>query len=291
MANLSARNAHLRMHRNPRPKSSALFAVFAFLTLLATVRLPLNAQRKDFPSRPPGDPAAIERGRALYSVNCTFCHGADTRGGDGGPSLLRAATVLDDQQGELIAPVVKNGRPDRGMPKFAAFTDDQIKDIVAFIHSFTAAGYDASRMKPPSIVVGDAKAGEAFFASTCGSFHSASGDLRGYASRFTDEKVMQQTWMMPGSGGRGATPPKLNVPPTTVTVTLPSGEKVEGVLDRIDDFVVSLIQADGTHRSFRTNGDTPKVDVHDPLQPHKQLLTKFTDTDIHNVTAYLATLK
>jgi mono/diheme cytochrome c family protein len=291
MANLSARDTHLRIHRRPKTQSSALFAVLAFLTLLATFGLPLTAQRKDFPTRPPGDPAAIERGRALYSVNCTFCHGADTRGGDGGPSLLRAATVLDDQEGELIAPVVKNGRPDRGMPKFAAFTDDQIKDIVAFIHSFTAAGYDASRMKPPSIVVGDAKAGEAFFGRTCGSCHSASGDLRGYASRFTDEKVMQQTWMMPGSGGRGATPPKLNVPPTTVTVTLPSGEKVEGVLDRIDDFVVSLTQPDGTHRSFRTSGDTPKVDIHDPLQPHKQLLTKFTDTDIHNVTAYLATLK
>ena len=266
----------------------AAIATFAFQLFGA---LTVAAQRRDFPVRPPGDPAAIDRGKALYGVNCQFCHGADTRGGDGGPSLLRAATVLDDQQGELIAPVVKGGRPDRGMPKFAAFTDDQIKDIVAFIHSFTAAGYDASRMKPPSIVVGDASAGEAFFARTCGSCHSASGDLRGYASRFTDEKVMQQTWMMPGSGGRGATPPKLNVPPTTVTVTLPSGEKVEGVLDRIDDFVVSLTQPDGTHRSFRTNGDTPKVDIHDPLQPHKQLLTRFTDTDIHNVTAYLATLK
>jgi cytochrome c oxidase cbb3-type subunit 3 len=274
-----------------RTKISVRLAVAAVLTLVAAFALPVSAQRRDFPIRPPGDPAAIERGRALYSVNCTFCHGADTRGGDGGPSLLRAATVLDDQQGELIAPVVKNGRADRGMPKFAAFTDDQIKDIVAFIHSFTAAGYDASRMKPPSIVVGDAKAGEAFFARTCGSCHSASGDLRGYASRFTDEKLMQQTWMMPGSGGRGATPPTLNVPPTTVTVTLPSGEKVEGVLDRIDDFVVSLTQPDGTHRSFRTNGDTPKVDIHDPLQPHRQLLAKFTDADIHNVTAYLATLK
>ena len=146
-------------------------------------------------------------------------------------------------------------------------------------------------MKPPSIVVGDAKAGEAFFARSCGSCHSASGDLRGYASRFTDEKVMQQTWMMPGSGGRGATPPKLNVPPTTVTVTLPSGEKVEGLLDRVDDFVVSLTQPDGTHRSFRTNGDTPKVEIHDPLQPHRQLLSEYTDSDIHNVTAYLATLK
>src|SRR5262249_19808031 len=102
---------------------SAVSACFAVSTMLATFALPLGAQRRDFPTRPPGDPAAIERGRALYSVNCTFCHGADTRGGDGGPSLLRAALVLDDQQGELIAPVVKGGRPDRGMPRFN-FTDD-----------------------------------------------------------------------------------------------------------------------------------------------------------------------
>src|SRR5262245_1425464 len=268
----------------------ALPAVAAVPILIGQITLRPGAQRRDYPPRPPGDPAAIERGRALYSVNCTFCHGADTRGGDGGPSLLRAAIVLDDQNGELIAPVVKNGRADRGMPKFS-FTDAQLQDIVAFIHSFTAAGYDASRLKPPSIVVGDARAGEAYFGRTCGSCHSVTGDLRGYASRFADEKALQQTWMMPGSGGRGAAPVKLNVPPTTVTVTLPSGEKVEGALDRLDDFVVSLTQRDGTHRSFRTSGDTPKVEVHDPLQPHRQLLPKYSDSDIHNVTAYLATLK
>src|SRR5438552_5342017 len=212
-------------------------AAFPFLVLVAA--LPLAGQRRDYPLRPPGDPAAIERGRTLYSVNCTFCHGADTRGGDGGPSLLRAATVLDDQNGELITPVVKNGRADRGMPKFS-FDDAQIADVVAFIHSFVAAGYDASRMKPPSILVGDAKAGEAYFGRTCASCHSASGDLRGFASKFADDKQMQQNWLMPGSGGRGAAAVPLNVPPTTVTVTLTSGEKVEGVLDRLDHFVVSL---------------------------------------------------
>src|SRR5437588_404674 len=116
------------------------------------------------------------------------------------------------------------------MPKFS-FNDDQIKAIVAFLHSFTAAGYDPSRMKPPSIIVGDAKAGEAYFARTCASCHSATGDLRGYASRFADEKQMQQTWLMPGSGGRGAAQMKPNVRPTTVTVTLAGGEQVEGVLD------------------------------------------------------------
>jgi len=83
----------------------------------------------------------------------------------------------------------------------------------------------------------------------------------------------------------------VRVPPTTVTVTLPSGEKVEGRLDRIDDFTVSLTTADGTRRSFRTAGNTPKVEVHDPLQPHRDLLRSYKDADIHNVTAYLVTLK
>src|SRR5438128_5816527 len=124
------------------------FAAFAVLVVVAT--LPVAGQspspaasapqgRRDYPTRPPGDPAAIERGKALYGVNCQFCHGADTRGGDGGPSLLRSGLVLADQKGELIAPVVRAGRP--GMPKFT-LTDDQIAGVAAFVHTFRAAGYD-----------------------------------------------------------------------------------------------------------------------------------------------------
>ena len=241
-----------------------------------------------FPRRPPADPAVLGRGKALYSVNCQFCHGADTRGGDGGPSLLRSSIVLDDQRGELMAPVIRGGRP--GMPKFT-LTDAQIGDIADFVHTFRAAGYDESRVKPPSIVVGDAKAGEAFFAAKCASCHSTTGDLRGLAARIAEPRLLQQTWVMPGSGApRGGTPP-VQVKPTTVTVTLPSGEKIDGRLDRIDDFMVALTAADGSRRTFRTEGDTPKVDIHDPLQPHRDLLRVYRDADIHNVTAFLVTLK
>src|ERR1700755_573840 len=94
--------------------------------LIVIATFGLSAQRRDYPVRPPGDPAAIERGKALYGVNCQFCHGADTRGGDSGPSLLRSGLVLEDQKGEMMAPVVRAGRP--GMPKFT-LTDDQIADI------------------------------------------------------------------------------------------------------------------------------------------------------------------
>jgi cytochrome c oxidase cbb3-type subunit III len=265
--------------------SFARFAGFAFLVGASAVSM---AQRRDYPSRPPADLAAVERGKALYGVNCQFCHGADTRGGDSGPSLLRSGIVLDDQKGELMAPVVRAGRP--GMPKFT-LTDDQISDVAAFVHTFRAAGYDESRLRPPSIVVGDAKAGETFFTAKCGSCHSPSGDLRGLATKIADPRLLQQTWLLPGSGaGRGG-PPPVRLKPTTVTVTLPSGAKVDGTLDHVDDFVVALTTADGQHRSFTTSGGTPKVEIHDPLEPHKDLLRTYSDTDIHNVTAFLVTLK
>ena len=81
------------------------------------------------------------------------------------------------------------------------------------------------------------------------------------------------------------------MPPTTVTVTTASGQKVEGRLVRIDDFMVTLTDADGTPRTFRRDGDVPKVEVHDPMKPHRDLLPVYTDKDIHDVTAYLVTVK
>jgi len=94
-----------------------------------------------------------------------------------------------------------------------------------------------------------------------------------------------------GGGGGAATTSAPNRREVTVTVTLASGEKVEGRLGRIDDFIVTLTQADGTARSFRRDGDLPRIDIRDPLEAHKKLLLVYTNTDMHNVTAFLATLK
>lgn len=246
-----------------------------------------------YPQHPPGDPAAIERGKATYGVQCSFCHGSDARGGEGGPNLIRAEIVLRDQNGETIAPVVQNGRPDRGMPKFD-LNAAQIADIAAFIHSFRVAGYDISRDRPPSIVVGNATAGEAYFKTTCASCHSVTGDLKGLASKIADPRALQQAWLMPGGGGRGGRGGgggALAVQPVTVTVTMASGQKLEGRMERIDDFLVTLVDAEGISHTIRRDGDTPKVEIHDPLEPHKKLLRTYTDKDIHNLTAYLVTLK
>jgi hypothetical protein len=91
-------------------------------------------------------------------------------------------------------------------------------------------------------------------------------------------------------GGRSPINPGNRYKPITVTVTLPD-RKVEGVLGRIDDFIVILTEADGTRTTIRRKGDSPKVELHDPMKGHKELLAQYTDRDIHNVTAYLVTLK
>jgi len=256
-------------------------------------QIAIGSPRTAYPTRPPADPAVLERGKALYGVHCVFCHGAEARGGDGGgPNLLRSELVLRDQSGELIAPIVQKGSADGAMPPFT-LTPAQISDIATFIHSFKVGGYDISRVTPPSIVVGDATTGAATFKTKCGSCHSVTGDLKAFGAKFADPKQTQQMWLMPagGRGGRGGGAAVLNVPPTTVTVTLASGQKVDGRLNRIDDFVVSLTDADGTPRSFRRDGDSPKVEIHDPLQPHKDLLATYSDKEIHDITAYLVTVK
>lgn len=248
-----------------------------------------------YPQRPPADPAVVDRGKAIYGVHCNFCHGSDARGGEGGPNLLRSQLVLNDQKGELMAPVIQNGRIDQGMPKFD-LNAAQISDIAAFVHNFRVGGYDISREKPVSILVGDAKEGEAYFKAKCSSCHSVTGDLKGIGTKFADPKLLQNFFLMPGGGGGrggfgGGAPAATNVPPTTVTVTPARGPKVEGRLGRIDDFIVILTEADGTQRTFRRDGEIPKVEIHDPLQPHKDLLRVYSDKDIHNLTSYLVTVK
>ena len=243
-----------------------------------------------FPERPAAEPAKVERGKAIFGVNCAFCHGADARGGSGGTNLIRAELVMNDQDGELIGPVVRGGR--EGMPKFD-LSPAQISDVAAFLHSFRVGGYDVSRMTPPTIVVGDAKAGEAYFNKTCGGCHSVTGDLKGIASRITDPKSLQQNWLMPGSGrgGFGGGPPAVRVAPVSVTVTETGGKVTTGRLIRIDDFLVTLADADGVPRTFTRDGDKPKVELKDPLRPHKDLLRAYEDKNIHDVTAFLVTVK
>ncbi len=243
--------------------------------------------------RPLADPAVIARGKVLYEISCRACHGADLRGGDmGGPNLLRSPVALNDNDGEGIGEVVRTGR--LGMDPFD-LPAESVKAIAAYVRSVLASarGQGAPPEGPEvtlNLLVGDAKAGQVYFAARCSACHSPTGDLAGFGDRFPDAMTLQTRWVAGGAGrgGRGSEPSRRDV---MVSVTLPSGQNVEGRLGRIDDFIVTLTQADGTSRSFRRDGDVPKIDIRDPLESHKKLLLVYTDADIHNVTAYLATLK
>jgi mono/diheme cytochrome c family protein len=238
------------------------------------------------------DPAAFERGAKAYTQNCAGCHGANARGSVGAPDLVRSILVLDDEKGILIAPVLRDGRPDAGMPKLG-LTDQQISDLVAWLHVQTYSAGHRTTYAFQDVLTGDAKKGEVYFNATCKGCHSPTGDLKGIGSRF-DAFALQARWLQPRGGrggGRGGAPSSAAKSAISVTITLPSGEKISGTLDRIDDFNVSLKDSSGDYRSFTREGAVPKVEIHDPLKPHNDLLGKYTDPDIHNVTAYLVTLK
>jgi len=227
------------------------------------------------------DPAAAERGGKLYAPNCAFCHGERATGADG-PDLVRSPLVLHDEKGDLIGPVLLKGRTDKGMPAFAALTADQVRDIAEFLHLKVELAANRGTYHTLNVVTGDAKQGEAYFngAGGCNACHSPTGDLAHIAGRYQPD-VLQNRFLWPAGFGSGV---------RKVTVTLRNGETFSGTPKRLDDFTVSLIDASGNYHSWRRENGL-QVAVEDRLAGHRQLLGKYTDADIHNLTAYLVTLK
>ena len=249
------------------------------------------------------DAAVVAKGKGLYEANCAACHGIDLRGGQqGGPNLLRSQTLLSDQAGELVIPIVRGGRPNppAGMPPMPPFPfpDDDIKAIAEYLHSVLKQAGRQGRppidatVGPEKVLVGDASAGQAFFTTKCGSCHSTTGDLQHIASRVADPRELQNLWLSGGGGGRGGRGRGGSEGrPATAIVTTASGARVEGRLARIDDFTVSVVQDDGTRRTFVRNGSDPKIEIRDPSAAHRALVPTLADKDMHNVTAYLWTIK
>jgi cytochrome c oxidase cbb3-type subunit III len=235
-----------------------------------------------FPQNPQApSPEIVERGRQQFQQSCAFCHGPDATGGRG-PDLIRSKLVADDAKGNLIGQVIRSGRPDKGMPPLP-LNDDQIQAIAAFLHARLQESLDSARL-PKSYAVaklltGNREAGEAYFNGTggCKSCHSPSGDLKGVANKYSPLELE----------ARMLYPEK--APSSTVTVTTASGEQVKGSLAHLDEFSVALRDSSGWYRSYPR--DQVKVDVHDPLAAHRALLNTISDADVHNLFAYLETLK
>jgi cytochrome c oxidase cbb3-type subunit 3 len=280
---------------NPRPDSSAfsrsnLLALYALASCLSAIMFVPGAQAQEpQPSKnivgqeEPTGGAEVAQGKALFQQKCGFCHGPDATGGEG-PDLLRSSLVSHDLKGDLIGQVVREGRPAKGMPAFD-LNDTQIKQIAAFIHNSAkalASLYLSSRSIDyplERLLVGNASAGKAYFegAGKCSDCHSATGDLSHIASRYKPLDL-QSRLVFP----KGAEP--------TITVTLTAGSRVSGKEVYADAFHVSFRDQNGWIHTFARQGDL-KIQIDDPLAAHEKLLTHYTDKNIHDLFAYLETLK
>lgn len=226
------------------------------------------------------DPKAVERGKKQFESACGFCHGNDATGSRG-PDLIRSPIVNRDKEGELMGPVIKNGRVDKGMPAFD-YTSAQLSDIAAFLHERLQVALRSASVPRDypveKLLTGNADAGKAYFFGDghCDTCHSPTGDLAGIAKKYSPINL-EARFLYPGGVRR------------TVTVTLASGEKISGTVAQLDEFNVALRDGTGWYRSWPR--DRVKVEVHDPLEKHRELLHKYTDADVHNIFAYLETLK
>ncbi len=252
-----------------------------------------EAARSFFNLSAPPDPEAVDRGQKLFVTSCGFCHGTNAQGGNSGPDLVRSVLVLHDEgTGKNIGPVILNGRPAQGMPKFP-LSEAQIKDLAAFFLSRSQSTANRMEYKILNIVTGDAKAGAVYFQAHCASCHSGSGDLAHIAGKYEPVALQGRflypmTRRYPGQPGPPPDPKALS----TVKVTLASGQSYAGVLEHIDDFSISLIDASGAHQVLPIEeGSGARVEIHDPLKGHEDLLKQYSDADMHNVLAYLETLQ
>ena len=283
--------------QNPTLRRGALLFFVAALPLLSQPPQPAHQPPSPQPgaggrnfliSRDVPDPAAVDRGQTLFVAHCGFCHGSNANGGETGPDLIRSAVALDDEGGDKIGPIILNGRPDKGMPPIH-LTEPQIKDVAAFLRARQQAAIDRGAYTILNIVTGDATKGHAYFTSHCADCHSPSGDLAGIAAKF-DPVALQSRFLYPQSGAgrraRGAS----TSGGAQATVTTPSGRQLSGSLEYLDDFDIGLRDASGEYHSFAR---TPalKLEIRDPLAKHEELLKQITDADMHNVLAYLETLK
>ena len=247
----------------------------------ASVRPPLTAADQEYPA------AQIEAGRTVFAAQCAFCHGRDTAGGESGPDLTRSLLVASDDRGDKIAPHLIAGRLEKGMPAFVLPAAD-VAAIVAFVHDQkTKADHSVGgrrSVEPADLQTGDKVAGQRYFEAACTRCHSASGDLAGLAKRLEGLPLLRRMlYPTPAADAEPAHGPQ------TVRVELPAGKVITGKLAYRDEFTIALVDADGWPHSWPTDRVTFTVD--DPLAAHVAQLEKYTDQDMHDVLAYLQTLR
>jgi len=227
----------------------------------------------------------VQAGELKFVSQCGFCHGRDAAGGETGPDLTRSQLVAEDNRGDKIGPLVRSGRPSQGMPAFNLSAAD-LAAVVAFIHDqktkAEALGGGRRSVDAADLATGNAEAGRRYFngAGGCSACHSPTGDLAGIASRFEGLDLVRR--MLYPSGRPAPAPAK-------ATIWLPSGEMITGPLSSEDEFTITVLNSDGEPQRYEKSA--VKFEIKNPMSAHFDQLAKYTDQDMHNVYAYLVTLK
>jgi mono/diheme cytochrome c family protein len=227
--------------------------------------------------------AEATAGGALFQQNCAFCHGRDAMGGETGPDLTQSKLVLADSDGSKIEGVVREGRTtaDKKMPAFQ-FSSPELASLVAFIRAreAAAAAMEGGRrgVAVADLQTGNVESGKIYFngAGGCAKCHSPTGDLAGIARRY-EGLHLEERMLYPRDAK------------SKVTVTLSSGQKITGTLEYLDEFTVGLRDSNGTYKSWPV--ERVKYSVESPVDAHVEQFSKYTDNDIHNLMAYLQTLR
>lgn len=229
--------------------------------------------------------AQVQAGETRFGAQCGFCHGRDAAGGEQGPDLTRSEVVSADVRGDKIGAVVRSGRVEQGMPAFP-LSDADLTAITAFLHKqmdeAATLGGGRRSVAPEDLRTGNAADGRAYFngAGGCSGCHAPSGDLAGIASRYQGLALLQR--MLYPSGRPAPALPK-------ATFTLASGQTVVAPLSGEDEFSVTVLDPLGMAQTYPKTAVKVKID--NPLSAHFDQLGKYTDTAMHNVYAYLETLK
>ncbi len=231
---------------------------------------------------PAPDAAAAKKGEPLFKQNCATCHGENARGSQG-PSLVRSVVVLHDEDDHEIGAVMKAGRPEGGMPAFPQLSTEDIHNIDQYIKlqvelAANRGTYGATYGDLRNKVTGDANAGQAFFSAHCTQCHSATGDMAHIGSKFRQSAQLQQRFLWPATPGPGQG-----------TVTTSTGQKIVGTFVKNDDFIVAVRDSAGEFHEWPRS--QVKVEVEDKMAGHRAILPLYSNADIHNMTAYLVTLK
>jgi cytochrome c oxidase cbb3-type subunit 3 len=222
----------------------------------------------------------VQRGRKQFVQSCGFCHGVDATGGRA-PDLVRSPLVAHDQKGELIGEVIRNGRPDKGMPALP-MTPEQIADIAAFLHARALEALESSGVPrdypAEKLTTGKVEAGKAFFEGPggCSGCHANPAELAAAGRKYSSIEF-ESHMLYPEDK------------PITAVVTLRSGEQIRGKVIHLNDFVIGVEGEGGWYKSF--SREKVKVEIQDPLEAHRRLLPRLRQADMHNLFTYLYSLR